>query len=363
MKLIFAIPLAACFCIPQSQGAPIAWRVYNITGNLSDISTQGTSVVAHAGSWGGTTKDAVDGATISVNGVTFDDGYTLDKPNHFDAINKRVVPPIKDEYYELLRTMDRQSHEDASVTFDNLTIGNTYQIQVWYTDNSETAGLNGVVLGNGLDAPPNPKTAGHVVVLPEVEEDEPGQYAIGTFVADATTQSFALRRWVKLATEPKAEFNTALNAYQLRDLGVTDPANPVAGQPEESPDFRTWGVAQNWKFGDPGTAGGEDFDKDGMTNDEERIFGLDPTDPASSSPFGTSGDVTKGSFQYTRRSQSLTGLSYSIWYSTDNTEWMMDKAATQKPGPPKDDVETVAVQISSALLAEPNLSIQIRVEK
>ena len=61
----------------------------------------------------------------------------------------------------------------------------------------------------------------------------------------------------------------------------------------------------------------EDDDGDGLSNDYERIFGLDPTDPASSSPYSASFDSATGSFGYTRRSQSLINMNYKVWYSTD----------------------------------------------
>ena len=88
------------------------------------------------------------------------------------------------------------------------------------------------------------------------------------------------------------------------------------GQTGAVSDYDTWGFAFPG-LGQPG----DDDDGDGLTNDEERIFGLNPQDGASANPFPVPFDPAAGTFGYSRRTQSLTGLTYKIWYSTDLTQW------------------------------------------
>lgn len=103
-----------------------------------------------------------------------------------------------------------------------------------------------------------------------------------------------------------------------------------------------------------------DFDDDGLTNNEERIWGLDPTSASSFNPYAVPLDAT-GAFRYTRRDPSLSGLTYTVWTSTNLQVWIEDTSADQRPETPDaNDVETVAVTLSPELLATPELFVQMR---
>ena len=104
----------------------------------------------------------------------------------------------------------------------------------------------------------------------------------------------------------------------------------------------------------------EDDDGDSLNNDFERIFGLDPTDPASSSPYRSVFGPGAVSFRYSRRTQSLINLNYKVWYSTDLVDWSEDNAAFQTTDSLIDDIEVMAVRIDPALLDEPKLFVQVR---
>ncbi|MGD9419678.1 MAG: glycosyl hydrolase family 95 catalytic domain-containing protein [Verrucomicrobiota bacterium JB025] len=91
-----------------------------------------------------------------------------------------------------------------------------------------------------------------------------------------------------------------------------------------------------------------DHDGDGLGNNEERIWGLDPTSARSATPYATPVDAT-GTFSYTRRAPDLTGLAYTIWTSTDLSNWAEDNAATQTvESTDANDVETVTVTLGAA---------------
>lgn len=80
-------------------------------------------------------------------------------------------------------------------------------------------------------------------------------------------------------------------------------------------DYNTWAGS----FGlDPLTDGAPGFDKDndGLTNQQEYAFGLDPVSGSSVSPITSPLGKAGGTFKYTRRVTSLTGLNYSYESST-----------------------------------------------
>jgi fibronectin-binding autotransporter adhesin len=119
----------------------------------------------------------------------------------------------------------------------------------------------------------------------------------------------------------------------------------------------------NWETAN-GVTGGEndDDDNDGLTNFEEYAFGTDPTGGSEVNPITIPLDKATGTFSYTRRQQSLTGLSYSIWTSTDLGIWTQDSGAIQGTPVVTGEVETVPVTLSSALLTNSKLFIQVRAD-
>jgi len=89
-----------------------------------------------------------------------------------------------------------------------------------------------------------------------------------------------------------------------------------------------------------------DQDKDGLVNQQEYAFGLNPISGSSVSPI-TGGLATNGSFSYTRRATS--GLSYKVYTSTTLGAWTLDAGATQTPGATDGNgVQSVAVTLTAA---------------
>jgi hypothetical protein len=101
-----------------------------------------------------------------------------------------------------------------------------------------------------------------------------------------------------------------------------------------------------------------DPDGDGMNNQEEFAFGLDPTRGASATPITQQLDKNTGIFKYTRTKDS--GLIYKIYWSTDLSAWTLDTSATQSPAAAVDGVETVTVTLAAA--APPDGKRFVRVE-
>jgi hypothetical protein len=339
--------------------AVITWNAHNITNNVGDVSASGTL------------HDARNGATSSqfVNGTVFESvansGNLFDSLFANDTISNRGYGSVvtKLSYQTFLRFGQRSGRPNdntppriastqnwATVTFTGLTVGNIYEIQIWASDVGLSADgvaqRKALVLGNG--APGAPAFGMDTRILYEVTDYGAGQYGTGTFVAVAPTQSFNVQTWDNLDTTPVARTQDHFsNGWQIRDLG-----------PSVS-DYDRWVMDQGLTPGAPDTGENQDFDRDGLTNLQERIFGLDSTDPSSLSPYTMPFDPSNGTFSYKRRSRSLTGLDYKVWYSTDLTDWFVDNEAVQNPGSPVNDVETVGVQITRSLLQESKLFIRL----
>jgi hypothetical protein len=117
-----------------------------------------------------------------------------------------------------------------------------------------------------------------------------------------------------------------------------------------------------WKTANGVIGGANDDDNDGLTNFEEYAFGTDPTGGTEVNPIVIPLNKTSGTFSYTRRRQSLTDLTYTIWSSTDLGIWTQDNGAVHGPLIVTGEVETVPVTLSPALLTNSKLFIQVRAE-
>jgi hypothetical protein len=103
-----------------------------------------------------------------------------------------------------------------------------------------------------------------------------------------------------------------------------------------------------------------DLDGDGLSNNEERAWGLDPTTGSPTTAIRTPLDPAIGTFTYTRRDPALSGLSYGLWTSTDMVNWTQDTGATQTPGTTDAmGVQLVTVAPSPGLLGSPRLFLRM----
>jgi autotransporter-associated beta strand protein len=120
----------------------------------------------------------------------------------------------------------------------------------------------------------------------------------------------------------------------------------------------------NWELAN-GVSGTEtdDDDADGLSNFEEYAFGLDPTGGSSVNPITVQLNKAAKSFSYQRRDNGLTGLTYTVWFSTDLSTWSQDTGASQPDGTPDGNgVETINVTLS-VLPGDPlpaKLFVQVR---
>jgi len=128
-------------------------------------------------------------------------------------------------------------------------------------------------------------------------------------------------------------------------------------------DYDNWLGAFTFAPGADLTSTG-DPDGDGMNNLQEYAFGLNPSLGSSVSPITAQLNKTTGLFTYTRRLQSLTGMTYVYESSTTLAlgSWAPftpDGTSTNSGNP----VEAVTVDVPNVLLANPNLFIRVRAVK
>jgi autotransporter-associated beta strand protein len=157
-------------------------------------------------------------------------------------------------------------------------------------------------------------------------------------------------------TQPIGTYgSTASNATHRNDTWFAGPGTlTVSGLP----DYQSW--AGNYPGSDLTDPDG-DADGDGLANREEWIWGLNPTSGSHASATPTVVDPASGSFSYTRRDDALTGLNYTIWYSTDLANWFRDTGAQQVSGDPDaNHVETVVFTLSPQLQTEPRFYVRVQ---
>lgn len=122
------------------------------------------------------------------------------------------------------------------------------------------------------------------------------------------------------------------------------------------PDYEVWeALYPAADLSDP-TA---DYDGDGLSNEAERAWGLDPTSAASMHVITAALDPGTDSFSYTRRDPAYHDLSYTIWTSTDLQTWTKDSAALQSVGATVNGTQEVTVTVSTPPV-DGRLFVQVR---
>ena len=223
---LLALSLAAT---ASAHAGLVTWGpATTIVGN-TDVSTSGTLVVAH--NLGGTGNPPT-----TVNGVTFTPFVTNGPVNTLGNVTMSAASNIVGAStfgetvgdFTTLSTSYQTLLESASytggstpaptitLTLAGLTVGAQYQFQ-WWTNQSSFFSFDPLAPAPAF--PSTTATAGNSVTLTRTgaTSGSLGQFAIGVFTADATTQSITFT-----GSNPQ----TVLNAFQLRAL-----AAPVIPEP------------------------------------------------------------------------------------------------------------------------------------
>jgi hypothetical protein len=134
-----------------------------------------------------------------------------------------------------------------------------------------------------------------------------------------------------------AEF-TASGGF-VSSTGTLTPGQTVSNLTQ----YDLWAQAKGLTSGNNGA--GDDPDGDGMTNQQEFAFGLNPMDGSSLNPIAAPLDKATGKFSYTRNATS--GLNYTVWTSTNLSGWVGPADVTENVGPVIDGVVTVEVTLTA----------------
>lgn len=194
-----------------SHAAIITWGApTNISGD-SDVSTVG-SLVGAANL--GADSFSIPLTSPTVNGVTFTAWnstatttsgiFSLGSTTGAFGTSGPVGPvaTLSTAYQALVRTGALNMGPTPTLTMSGLTAGNAYQFQWWASDDGlNTATAFGMATaGNSITLDANTTNAGGGI----------GQFGIGTFVADGTTQVVTFA----------SGFTSVLNGVQLRLTGT-----------------------------------------------------------------------------------------------------------------------------------------------
>ena len=147
-----------------------------------------------------------------------------------------------------------------------------------------------------------------------------GSTFVGTYTLPQLTSGHG---FISFAANP---YNGSWNITHIDNLSI-----------ELVSDFDAWSTSLGLTAG----AAGDD-DSDGLANFQEYAFGIDPKNGASVLPVIILPSPSSGTFTYTRRKSSLTGLTYSVWISSNMTDWSEDsgafQSATAHPGTENESV-------------------------
>ena len=205
-----------------SHAAVVTWGAATAISGDSNVSTAGTLVGAFNLGNTGVGNTTVNGVTFT--GLAFAMGTTVTSGN-FSFFSSGGYPSsnslgsgsapfslLSAPYQALLSSAERSGvGQPVTLTISGLTIGNAYQFEWWTNDSSGNASV------------PTTATAGNSVTLNSTTTPGipggVGQFALGTFTADASTQVIAFSGDL-----------ASINGLQLRQTAaVPEPGTALAG--------------------------------------------------------------------------------------------------------------------------------------
>lgn len=241
--LMAAMAAALMACSPAVvSAATISWGSGTSFTGDSDVSTSGVKVFAING--GGSAPVTINGVEFqdtagsgtSAGGYTIGDFYTkLGNANAEGTFDPNGTPSggagtgpydaLSSDYQGFVSSALWAGNPDSAlpaetdtVTMSNLTVGHDYQIQFWTYD-----GRNG---RSGFYAELDGDASNPVLLNDDAGSngaDGIGQYVIGTFTADATTQSYSHQGF--LTNGDVNQGRIQINAIQLRNLTIPEPTS------------------------------------------------------------------------------------------------------------------------------------------
>ena len=209
------------------SAATINWGLATNIVDDSDVSTNGTLVRAYNFGGSNVTVNTVafTGTTLeAVSGIhTITDSHTISPvPNSNNVLyvtsgrgpgasfagSANYTSLLSSTAYAAGANNNGGGNNKYTFQLTNLTIGSTYQLQVWFNDSRDSGSTNRRGIVDGIIVDYNTGTSSSGISTAGAA----GQYLIGEFTADATTQSF---NFVGSGGE---SVGGQLNGYQLRSI-------------------------------------------------------------------------------------------------------------------------------------------------
>jgi hypothetical protein len=208
MKTIFicASIVGVFTAAANAQNANVTWQTPTAISGPSDVSTQGT----YFASWAPYNQDSFNngGNGLVVNGTKFlaqSDFQDLSYVNFNSGYTSYNNPGTSDaNYNDLMQSGAYNGNGDGSplsLTWGGMTPGDTYLVQFWANDGR----------GNGRS---ETLTGGTQTSASLVFGNNPGEYVLGTFVADNTGLETLSISGVGSVNGPYPQ----MNLIQVRDL-------------------------------------------------------------------------------------------------------------------------------------------------
>ncbi|YCM46518.1 CotH kinase family protein [Verrucomicrobiaceae bacterium 227] len=223
-------PIVGSAIINAVTAAPITWETATDTTNPTVVLTTGALVEAINAS-------STPGA-VTVNDVTFSQSDTL-LPLTAAASALGAFESIDPGLDELLNTVDYGGGTSTSITVGNgsLVIGQSYLIQIFFTDLRTCCSSRVMTYGDGLGNNVNVTASGAPGTF--------GQNATGSFVADSTSQTISL--------VANGFGNVHINGYQIRSAFPLPEINSFTATPSLIANGES--TTLDWQITDADTAG------------------------------------------------------------------------------------------------------------
>jgi autotransporter-associated beta strand protein len=208
--LIYACLVGTLIPVAQAQNENITWQTPVTIAGASDVRTQGT----YYGSWA-----PYDGSanTLPVNGMAFQgnsDLSGLSTVNFESGYNSYGSPNTASANYNaLLQYATYANATPNSLTWDGMTPGHTYLVEIWVNDGRNIGESRSETFTGGNNTSAN--------VLFGSDGSGPGQYIIGQFVADSSGSETIAVTAYSSGANPDAQ----INLLQVRDITVTTATN------------------------------------------------------------------------------------------------------------------------------------------
>ena len=215
MKAISLSAIVAGILVTTASASNITWQTPLTISGTSDVSVNGTLVGTWGpgDDWGGTSRSDY----YPVNGVTFAAygsgpfGSWISTSGLDDRYGSFANPNTADSNYNyLLQTAIYSYGSSLSMTWGGMTPGNTYELEFWVNDgrNSATAERTETLTGGA-------NSSAALAYGTGANGTSPGQFIIGTFVADGTGQQTLT---VNAFGGADIGASAQINLLQLRDI-------------------------------------------------------------------------------------------------------------------------------------------------